>query len=150
MLFRSLAYSTIKEAFRAAPCPHFGSSDHLSVMLIPAYKPLLIRKKATIKQVRAWPAGAMETLQDCFECTDWDMFKAAATENHHTRVDEYTESVFAYIQRYMEYVSVVKNVFTRANEKPWMTSEVRAKLKVQNTLFLNPVMWWHSEQLEQT
>lgn len=39
-----LFYSNIKEAFKAAPRPHLGPSDHLSVMLIPAYRPLLIRK----------------------------------------------------------------------------------------------------------
>ena len=30
-----LVYTNIKKAFRAAPHPHLGSSDHLSVMLIP-------------------------------------------------------------------------------------------------------------------
>lgn len=28
--------------------------------------------------------------------------------------------------------NVIKNIPTRANEKPWMTQEVREKLKVQN------------------
>lgn len=31
-----LAYSNIKEAFKATPCPHLCSSDHFSVMLLPA------------------------------------------------------------------------------------------------------------------
>lgn len=44
-----LFYSNIKEAYKAAPRPHLGRSDHLSVMVIPAYKPLLIRKKLTVK-----------------------------------------------------------------------------------------------------
>lgn len=47
-----LFYSNINEPFKAAPCPHFSSSDHLSVMIIPAYKPLLIRKKPIVKQVK--------------------------------------------------------------------------------------------------
>ena len=38
-----MAYTTMKDAFRAAPHPHLGSSDQLSVMLIPAYKPLLTK-----------------------------------------------------------------------------------------------------------
>lgn len=50
-----LAYSNIKQAFRATPWPHLASSDHLSVMLIPAYKPLLIREKPTMKQI--WSEG---------------------------------------------------------------------------------------------
>ncbi|XP_061923229.1 uncharacterized protein LOC133663056 [Entelurus aequoreus] len=118
-----LVHSNIKQAYKAAPRPHLGSSDHLSVMLIPAFKPMLIRKPATVKQVRTWPERAMSALQDCFETTDWDMFKAAATKNHPTCVEEYAESVFAYIQKCMEDVSVIKNIPTRANEKPWLNSE---------------------------
>ncbi len=65
-----LVYTNIKKAFRAAPRPHLGSSDHLSVMLIPAYKTLLTRGKPTLKHVKVWPEGAMSALQDCFESTD--------------------------------------------------------------------------------
>ncbi len=87
------AYTNVKDAFRAAPRPHISSSDHLSVMLIPAYKPLLIREKPTVRQVRVFSEGAMEALQDCFECTDWDVFKEAATYNDHTNINEYSMSV---------------------------------------------------------
>ena len=66
----------------SSPSP-LGSSDHLSVMLIPAYKPLLVRGKPTMRQVRVWSEGAMEAPQDCFESTYWDMFKAAATYDDH-------------------------------------------------------------------
>ncbi len=62
-------------------------------MLIPTYKPLLIREKPTVRQVRVWSEGAVEALQDCFECTDWDMFKEAATYNDHTNMNEYSLSV---------------------------------------------------------
>ncbi|CAG5927135.1 unnamed protein product, partial [Menidia menidia] len=43
-----LVYTNIKDAVKAAPHPHLSSSDHLSVMLIPAYRPLLIRAKPTV------------------------------------------------------------------------------------------------------
>ena len=46
-----LVYTNIKKAFRAAPHTHLGSSDHLSVMLIPAYQPLLTREKPAVKKV---------------------------------------------------------------------------------------------------
>lgn len=36
-----LVYTNIHDAYRAAPRPHLGSSDHISVMLISAYRPLL-------------------------------------------------------------------------------------------------------------
>ncbi|XP_036378778.1 uncharacterized protein LOC118773792 [Megalops cyprinoides] len=31
-------YSNIREAYKAAPCPHFGLSDHISLFLYPAYR----------------------------------------------------------------------------------------------------------------
>ncbi len=34
-------YTTVKNAYKAEPRPHLGYSDHISVMLIPAYRPLL-------------------------------------------------------------------------------------------------------------
>ena len=58
-----------------------------------------------------------------FEHKDWGMFKTAAEDIH-----EYAESVSGYIQKCMEDVGVVKNITTRANEKPWMMSEVSARL----------------------
>ena len=54
-----MAYTTMKDAFRAARGPHLGSSDHVSVVLIPAYKPLLVRGTPTVRQVRVWSEGAM-------------------------------------------------------------------------------------------
>ncbi len=130
-----LAYTNIKRAFKAVPRPHIGSSDHLSVMLIPAYRPMLIRKKTTVQQVRVWPEGAMSALQDCFDHTDWDMFREAATVNQHINVEEYAASVSAYIQKCTEDVDVTKNIIIRANQKPWMTGEVRAMQKARNAAF---------------
>lgn len=47
-----LVYTNINKAFRAAPRPQLGSSDHLSVMLIPTYQPLLTRGMPAVKKVR--------------------------------------------------------------------------------------------------
>lgn len=49
-----LAYTNVKEACRATPCPNLGSSDHQSVLLISAHKAPLDQGE---KEVRVWPAG---------------------------------------------------------------------------------------------
>lgn len=59
----------------------------------------------------------MSVLQDCYESTDWDMFKQAATNNKHTDVDEYASTVCAFILKCAEDVSATKTVITRANDK---------------------------------
>ncbi len=91
-------YTTVKNAYKVVPRPHLGYSDHISVMLIPAYRPLLKLAKPVQKLITIWPENATSTLQDCFQCTDWNMFKEAATYNNHTDLQEYTETVTAYIK----------------------------------------------------
>ena len=81
----------------AAPCPHLGASDHISIMLVPAYCPVTKRMTATQITITVWPAESVPVLQDCFETTDWQMFKEAATGGNTVNLEEYTESVLAYI-----------------------------------------------------
>ncbi len=104
-------------------------------MLIPAYRPLLKLAKPVQKLITIWPENATSTLQDCFQCTDWNMFKEAATYNNHTDLQEYTETVTAYIEKCMDDVTVTKTITTRANQKPWMTAEVRGLLKTRDEAF---------------
>ncbi len=85
-------YTTEKYAYKSVPRPHLGHSDHISVMLIPAYRPLLKLAKPVQKLITIWPDDATSTLQDCFQCTDWNMFKDAATYNNHKDLQEYTET----------------------------------------------------------
>ncbi len=44
-------YTTVKNAYKAEPRPHLGYSDHISVMLIPAFRPLLKLAKPVQKQI---------------------------------------------------------------------------------------------------
>nr|XP_054592479.1 immunoglobulin lambda-like polypeptide 5 [Nothobranchius furzeri] len=64
---------------KAIPLPHIGTSDHLTVMLMPAYRQRVKVVKPVMKEVRVWPQGATSALQDCFGSTDWYIFREAAT-----------------------------------------------------------------------
>ena len=75
-----LVYSTIPSAYLAEPRPYLGYSYHISVRLIPAYIPLIRRSRPANRQVKTWP--------DCFECTDWQMFREAAATNCSTDLEE--------------------------------------------------------------
>lgn len=61
-------------------------------MFTAAYDPLLKRAKCKTKTARTWPEGATKALQDCFECTDWCIFREAASTSRHTDISEYTET----------------------------------------------------------
>lgn len=62
--------SNIHGVYRALPRPHLGLSDHICILLAPAYRPLLRRIRPTKKTVTVWPSDAASVLQDCFQCTD--------------------------------------------------------------------------------
>ncbi|KAK3573093.1 hypothetical protein QTP86_013014 [Hemibagrus guttatus] len=88
-----------------------------------SYRPLVRRSKPVLKQVRTWPAGTISGLQDCFECTDWNMFREAATNGDSINLEEYTTSVTSYIGKCIDDVTVSKTITTRSNQKRWMTAE---------------------------
>ncbi len=102
---------------------------------MPAYRPLVKAIKPVHKQIQVWPDGSSEALQDCFDTTDWDMFKQAATYNNTTDLQEYSETVTAYITKCIDDVTVTKTITVRANQKPWLTGEVYRLLKARNTAF---------------
>ncbi len=80
--------------------------------------------------------GQMMLPQCCMTAfSDWNMFKEAATYNNHTDLQEYTETVTAYIKKCIDDVTVTKTITTRANQKPWMTAEVRGLLKTRDEAF---------------
>ncbi|KAK3530964.1 hypothetical protein QTP70_007265 [Hemibagrus guttatus] len=100
-----------------------------------AYRPLFRRSNPVLKQVKTWPAGAISALQDGFECTDWNMFREVATNGDSINLEEYTTSVTSYISKCIDDVTVFKTITTRSNQKPWMTAEVRALLKLRDSAF---------------
>ncbi len=73
-------YTTVKNAYKAEPSPDLRYSDHISVMLIPVYRPLLKLAKPVQKHITVWPDNATSALQDCFQDTDWNMFKETTTQ----------------------------------------------------------------------
>ena len=52
-------YTNIKGAYRAEPLPHLGHSDHSTVMLIPAYQPLVKRIRPSRMETKTWHREAM-------------------------------------------------------------------------------------------
>ncbi|KAK3525836.1 hypothetical protein QTP70_010906 [Hemibagrus guttatus] len=69
------------------------------------------------------------------ECTDWNMFREAATNGDSINLEEYTTSVTSYIGKCIVDVTVSKTITTCFNQKLWMTTEVRALLKLRDSAF---------------
>ncbi|KAK3521321.1 hypothetical protein QTP70_003160 [Hemibagrus guttatus] len=126
-----LVYTNIPSVYRTELHPQLSYSDHIPVMLIPAYRPLVRCSKPVLKLVKTWPEGAISALQDCFECTDWDMFREAATQGDTTDLEEYMSSVTSYISKCIDDVTISKSITTRSNQKPWITAKVHDAAKIQ-------------------
>lgn len=102
---------------------------------MPAYRQRVKVVKPVRKQVRVWPEGAHSALQDCFETTDWEIFRQAATYNNQTDIEEYTDTVTSYITKCIDDVTHTKQIITRANWKPWLTGDVLRLLRARDKAF---------------
>lgn len=109
-------YTYIKLGNQVEPLPHLGRSNNLSLFLSPAYVPFKKRAPITLRTVRTCPDGVSEMLQDCFESTNWDVFK-------HQDLQQYTTAVLDYIKHCTDTVIVAKHIRVYPNTKPWMTKK---------------------------
>lgn len=111
-------YTNRRETYKAIPHPHLGVTDYIAIQLVSTYWPMLKSRKATQKAITVWPDEAVPMLQDCFQTTDWQMFKEAASEGGDVNLEEYTSSVLDYIRKCVEDVTTSKTIAIPANQKP--------------------------------
>lgn len=128
-------YTNRSGTYRATARPHLGSSDHISIMLVPTYSPVLKSRKATHKTITVWPTEAVPMLQDCFCTTDWQMFREAASEGGMVNLQEYISSVLGYINKCVEDVTTIKTMVIPSNQKPWLNAEVHCLLRARDAAF---------------
>jgi len=112
-------YCNIKGAYKAAAAPHLGLSDHITVELIPAYKPLVCRSKPIIRTVQGWTEEPSSALQD----------------KEGSDLESYTSAVLSYVQFCTDAVLPTKTVKVFPNQKPWMDGTVRPLLKAQDSAY---------------
>lgn len=103
-------------------------SDHISLLSVPAYKPLRGNIKPTKRTLKIWPEDAISQLQDCFITTDWLVFD-------HLELNDYTENVLFYIKTCTDNVKVNKQIMVYSTEKQLMTVEVRSLLRARDSAF---------------
>lgn len=85
-------------------------------MLMPAYKPCMKAIRSAKINIRVWPDGASAVLQDCFDTTDWEMFKQIATYNGHTDIEKYPDTV-TFIIKCMDDINGLMNILTDLKKK---------------------------------
>ncbi|KAI4887226.1 hypothetical protein NFI96_028269, partial [Prochilodus magdalenae] len=123
-------YANVKAAYSKA-LPPLGRSDHNLVVLTPQYKPLVQRQPASTRTVRKWSPEAVESLQGCFEATQWDVL----CDPHNQDIDEVTSCVTDYINFCVDSVVPSKTICCFANNKPWVTSNLKHLLNQKKRAF---------------
>ncbi|KAI3360682.1 hypothetical protein L3Q82_002552 [Scortum barcoo] len=116
---------------RATPLPALGKADHNLVLLKPHYTPRVRRLPTTTRSFRKWSPEAEQALKDCFETTDWEALQGSHNENMEEMVDCTTD----YINFCMDTVVPVRSVRCFANNKPWITSDIKGLLNQKKKAF---------------
>ena len=82
----------------------------------------------TKKVIRLWSDNCSEAFRDCFKCTDWQEL----CRPHGDDIDALTHCITDYINFCVENTVSTKKVRCFANNKPWVTSELKAQLNEKN------------------
>ncbi|RXN14101.1 dynein heavy chain [Labeo rohita] len=98
-------YSPFWDAYRSFPRPPFGKSDHLSILLLPAYRQKLKREAPALREIQCWSDHSDAILQDCFDHVDWDMFRAASDDD----IEAYSRHSYVFHQEVCRRRSADKN-----------------------------------------
>ena len=126
-----LLYANVRNAYSSTALPPLGRSDHNLVRLSPSYKPVVQQHTVTVRTVRKWSPEAMETLRGALEATDWD----ALYEPHGEDIDGITDCVSEYIGFCIDNTIPTKKVQCYPNNKPWVTSDLKALLNQKKRAF---------------
>lgn len=113
-------YGSVPDAYRAVPLPPLGSADHSSILLAPAYTPVVKRIEKVIKDIKQWTPDSIDRLQGCFETTDWNTLTSCSTN-----ISEQVETVSAYITFCVDSIIPSKKVTIFPNNKPWVTKDLK-------------------------
>uniref|UniRef100_A0A1A8RXB6 Reverse transcriptase domain-containing protein n=1 Tax=Nothobranchius rachovii TaxID=451742 RepID=A0A1A8RXB6_9TELE len=126
-----LCYANVKNAYMSKTRPPLGQSDHNLVFLCSEYKPLVQRQPVTRRTVRKWSQDAEEALQGCFETTDW----MTLCQGYEEDINAMTGCVTDYINFCVDNIIPTRTVRCFANNKPWITSELKNLLNEKKRAF---------------
>ncbi|KAG1960366.1 hypothetical protein F2P79_006258 [Pimephales promelas] len=123
-------YGSVPDAYRAVPLPPLGSADHSSILLAPAYTPVVKRVEKVTKDIKQWTPDGIDRLQGCFETTDWNILTSCSAN-----ISEQVDTVSAYITFCVDSIIPSKKVTIFPNNKPWVTKDLKNILNKKKRLF---------------
>ncbi len=126
-----ICYGSLKDAYKSILLPPLGSADHNCVYLMPTYQTVLKREKVQTKEMKDWTEESVSCLQECYDCTDWDMFKESCGDD----LDELTDVICSYAAFCRDMIIPCKQVRIYPNNKPWVNKSVKACIQKKRHAF---------------
>lgn len=83
-------------------------------------------QQSYVSSIKMWPGEAASLLHDCFQCTDWQMFSEASSQEGNV---DLPSSSLNFISKCADEVCTTKRVTIYCNQRTWLNAEVRALLK---------------------
>ncbi len=115
---------------QSSPPSPLGSADHHTILLAPVYTPVVRRATEVTKNIKQWTLESIQSLQGCFESTDWDSL--LSTSNN---INEQVDTVSSYISFCVDNIVPSKTVTIFPNNKPWITKELKEILNRKKRIF---------------
>ena len=85
--------------------------------------------------MKVWNENSTTGLQDCFECTDWDVFRHSCGT-----LDEHNDAVTTYVPFCVDKAVPVKPCKIYPNNKPWISRRLRGVLNKKKTVYFQAGM----------
>ena len=86
---------------------------------------VLKREKAQTKDIKDWTEESVLCLQECYDCTDWDMFKQSCGDY----LDKLVDVTCSYAAFCRDMIIPCKPVKIYPNNKPWVTKSVKSSIQ---------------------
>ncbi|KAI3367054.1 hypothetical protein L3Q82_009687, partial [Scortum barcoo] len=106
-------------------------SDHNLVHLKSCYSPEVQRQPVITRTIRRWSQEAEQTLQGCFEVTDWDVLFDAQGED----IPKLSDCIMDYVNFCTDNIIPTKTVRCFPNNKPWVTKNIKDVLNRKKAAF---------------
>ena len=102
------------------------NSDHNMINMQPIYRRKLAKSKPQEKEIVCITDESMERLNASFDVTNWDVFVDNSKD-----VNELVDTISEYIKFNVDMLVPKKTVKQYANNKPWISSELRRQIVKQ-------------------
>lgn len=83
------------------------------------------------KDIKVWSEESVLSLQECFDCTDWDIFTQSCGDD----LDSLVDVTCSYITFCRDMIVPCKQVKIYPNNKPWVNKAVKTSLQRKSLAF---------------